>query len=48
MINSGMAIRSALHGLTAVMGAATVVYSFMAYLDPTVFMPLLNVFAFCQ
>ncbi len=28
--------------------AAIVVYSFTAYLDPTVFLPMLSVFAFCQ
>ena len=25
-----------------------VIYSFTAYLDPTVFLPMLSVFAFCQ
>ena len=48
MKHSGMVRRFALRGLTAGTVAAIVGYSFMAYLDPTVFLPMLNVFAFCQ
>jgi hypothetical protein len=48
MKRSGMVRRFALRGLTAGAAAAIAVYSFTAYLDPTVFMPLLSVFAFCQ
>jgi hypothetical protein len=44
----GMVRRFALRGLTAGATAAIVVHSFMAYLDPTVFLPMLSVFAFCQ
>ena len=45
---SGMVRRFALRGLTAGTAAAIVVHSFTAYLDPTVFLPMLSVFAFCQ
>jgi hypothetical protein len=48
MKRSGMVRRFALRGLTAGMAAAIVIHSFMAYLDPTVFMPMISVFAFCQ
>ena len=48
MTNSEMAVQFALRGLLAGTAAAIVVYSFTAYLDPTVFLPLLSVFAFCQ
>jgi hypothetical protein len=44
----GMARRFALRGLAAGAVAAIVVYSFTAYLDPAVFLPLLSVSAFCQ
>ena len=48
MKRSGMMRRFALRGLTARAAAAIVVHSFTAYLDPTVFLPMLSVFAFCQ
>ena len=48
MKRSGMVRRFALRGLTAGAVAAIVVHSFTAYLDPTVFLPLLSVSAFCQ
>ena len=48
MKRSGMVRRFALRGLAAGTAAAIVVHSFMAYLDPTVFLPMLSVFAFCQ
>ena len=48
MKRSGMVRRIALRSLTAGMAAAIVVHSFTAYLDPTVFLPLLSVFTFCQ
>jgi hypothetical protein len=48
MKRSGMVRRFALRGLTAGTAAAIIVHSFTAYLDPTVFMPMLSVFAFCQ
>jgi hypothetical protein len=48
MKHSGMVGRFALRGLTAGAVAAIVVHSFTAYLDPTVFLPLLSEFAFCQ
>ena len=48
MKRSGMVRRFALRGLAAGAVAAIVVHSFTAYLDPTVFLPLLSVSAFCQ
>jgi hypothetical protein len=48
MTNSATIVQFALRGLTAGTAAAIVVHSFMAYLDPTVFLPMLSVFAFCQ
>ena len=48
MKRSGTVRRFVLRGLTAGTAAAIIVHSFTAYLDPTVFMPLLSVFAFCQ
>jgi hypothetical protein len=48
MKRSGMVRRLALRGLTAGTTAVIVIYSFTAYLDPTVFLPMLSVFAFCQ
>jgi hypothetical protein len=48
MKRSGMVRRFALRGFTAGTAAVIVGYSFTAYLDPTVFLPMLNVFAFCQ
>ena len=48
MKRSGMVRCFALRGLTAGAAAAIVVHSFTAYLDPTVFLPMLSVFAFCQ
>ena len=48
MKRSGRVRRFALRGLAAGTAAAIVVHSFTAYLDPTVFMPLLSVSAFCQ
>jgi hypothetical protein len=44
----GMVRRFALRGVAAGAVAVIVVHSFTAYLDPTVFLPMLNVFAFCQ
>jgi hypothetical protein len=44
----GMVRRFVLRGLTAGTAAVIVVHSFTAYLDPTVFLPMLSVFAFCQ
>jgi hypothetical protein len=48
MKNSGKAVQFAFRSLAAGTIAAIVVYSFTAYLDPTVFMPMLSVFASCQ
>lgn len=48
MKRSGMVRRFALRGLIAGTATAIIVHSFTAYLDPTVFLPLLSVFAFCQ
>lgn len=48
MKRSGMVRRFALRGLTAGAVAAIVVHSFTAYLEPTVFLPMLSMSAFCQ
>jgi hypothetical protein len=48
MKRSGTVRRFALRGVAAGAVAAIVVHSFTAYLDPTVFLPLLSVSAFCQ
>ena len=48
MKRSDMVRRFALRGLTAGAVVAIVVQSFTAYLDPTVFLALLSVSAFCQ
>ena len=48
MKRSGMVRRFTLRGLTAGAVAAIVGYSLTSYLDPTVFLPMLSVFAFCQ
>jgi hypothetical protein len=45
---SDMVGRFALRGIAAGAVAAIVVYSFTAYLDPTVFLPMLSASAFCQ
>ena len=44
----GRVRRFALRGLTAGAVAAIGVHSFTAYLEPTVFLPMLSVSAFCQ
>jgi hypothetical protein len=48
MKRSVMVRRFALRSLTAGAVAAIVVHSFTAYLEPTVFLPMLSAFAFCQ
>ena len=48
MINSGKAVQFAFRSLAAGTIAVVVVHCFTAYLGPTVFMPMLSVFAFCQ
>ena len=45
---SDMVRRFALRSLTAGAVAAIVGYSLTSYLDPTVFLPMLSMFAFCQ
>jgi hypothetical protein len=48
MKRSGTVRRFALRGVAAGAVAAIVGYSFTAYLDPTVFLALLSVSAFCR
>jgi hypothetical protein len=48
MKRSGMARCLVLHSFAAGAAITVVSYTFTAYLDPTVFMALLGMFAFCQ
>jgi hypothetical protein len=48
MKSAGRVMRVALRNLGAGTAVAVIVYSFMAYLDPAVFIPALSAFTFCQ
>jgi hypothetical protein len=44
----GMILSFALRSLAAGIAILFIVYSFMAYLDPAVFIPALNMASFCK